>query len=105
MNLGGIKVSANEIEQTMNATDGISETAAIAVSPPDGGPSRLVVYAVPVEPGITNEELLPPLQNSIRQNLNPLFRIHDLVVIETLPRTASNKVMRRVLRDEYVLGA
>jgi acetyl-CoA synthetase len=30
-----------------------------------------------------------------------LFKIHDVVLVKSLPRTASNKVMRRVLRDEY----
>ena len=26
----------------------------------------------------------------------------DIVVVTSLPRTASNKIMRRVLRDQYV---
>jgi acetyl-CoA synthetase len=42
------------------------------------------------------------MQNAIKRNLNPLFKIHDLVLTEALPRTASNKVMRRVLRDQYL---
>jgi acetyl-CoA synthetase len=100
MNLGGIKVSAAEIEQTLNTVEGICETAAIAISPPQGGPSQLVVYAaVMPEFGHRQEELKASLQAAIRQNLNPLFKIRDLVIVEALPRTASNKVMRRVLRD------
>jgi acetyl-CoA synthetase len=100
MNLGGIKVSAAEIEQTLNTVEGICETAVIAISPPQGGPSQLVVYAVVMpEFGHRQEELKAYLQAAIRQNLNPLFKIRDLVIIEALPRTASNKVMRRVLRD------
>jgi acetyl-CoA synthetase len=43
MNLGGIKVSSTEIEQALNAEEGIWENAAIAVSPPEGGPSQLVI--------------------------------------------------------------
>jgi acetyl-CoA synthetase len=31
--------------------------------------------------------------------LNPLFKIHQVTVIDALPRTASHKIMRRVLRD------
>jgi acetyl-CoA synthetase len=38
---------------------------------------------------------------AIRKQLNPLFKVTDLVKIDTLPRTASNKVMRRKLRDLY----
>ncbi len=41
------------------------------------------------------------MQKRINTELNPLFRIHDIVMVETLPKTASNKIMRRVLRDTY----
>jgi acetyl-CoA synthetase len=80
----------------------ICETAAIALSPPAGGPNRLIIYAV-----LSDSHSKPPvelkalLQQTIAQQLNPLFKIWDLVIVESLPRTASNKVMRRVLRDRY----
>ena len=35
----------------------------------------------------------------LKARLNPLFRVAEVRVLESLPRTASNKVMRRVLRD------
>lgn len=102
MNLSGIKVSSAEIEQVLNAEEGICETAAIAISPPQGGPSQLVIYAV-VAPDMQKNKiaLIAALQAAIKQHLNPLFKIYDLIIIDTLPRTASNKVMRRVLRDQY----
>ena len=100
MNLGGIKISSAEIEGVLNSVSGIQEVAAIGVSPPDGGPSQLVVYAV-LLPGADTQSLTSSLQSAIREHLNPLFRIHDLVVVDALPRTASNKIMRRVLRDEH----
>jgi acyl-coenzyme A synthetase/AMP-(fatty) acid ligase len=49
----------------------------------------------------TPAELQRSLQAAMAQQLNPLFKIHDLVIVSALPRTASNKVMRRVLRDQY----
>ncbi|MGY8826263.1 MAG: AMP-binding protein [Candidatus Latescibacterota bacterium] len=98
MNLGGIKVSSAEIERVLNAIEGVEETAAIAVAPSSGGPSQLVVYAVLAH---AIEDLPAILQETIRRQLNPLFKIKDVVLAESLPRTASNKVMRRVLRDQY----
>ena len=100
MNLGGIKVSSSEIEQILNSLKGVGETAAIAVSPPEGGPGLLVIYAVLTD--VETEGLKTRLQATIKEELNPLFKIHDMVIVDSLPRTASNKVMRRVLRDEYV---
>lgn len=100
MNLGGIKVSSAEIEQTLRAVPGVSETAAIAVSDGGGGPSLLVIYAVC--PGAPDHaQLAAAMQGAIKRDLNPLFKIHDVVVIDALPRTASNKVMRRELRAKY----
>ena len=99
MNLGGIKVSSAEIEEVLNSVSGIREVAAIAVPPPDGGPSQLVIYAV-LLPETDTQSLITSLQSAIREHLNPLFRIHDVIVVDALPRTASNKIMRRILRDE-----
>jgi len=102
MNLGGIKVSSAEIERALQYVDGVVETAAVAFNPPDGGPSLLVVYAVmaPDAP-LEGEALKKEMQRAIATRLNPLFRIGEVVVAPTLPRTASNKVLRRVLRDQY----
>ena len=101
MNLSGIKVSSAEIEEVLNVVDEIQETAAVAISPEDGGPSQLVIYAVLTasHAGVAKQEIRATLQSELSQRLNPLFRIHEVIIVEALPRTASNKVMRRLLRD------
>lgn len=106
MNLGGIKVSSAEIERVLNTEVGICETAAIAFSSSEGGPSQLVIYAVVTSDfDQSKAALMTSLQGKIKQHLNPLFKISDVVIVDTLPRTASNKVMRRLLRDKYRLEA
>ncbi len=102
MNLGGIKVSSLQIEEVVDGVRGVRETAAVAVSPPGGGPSMLVVYVVSTgETEFSAADLRSKMQQAIRAKLNPLFKVHDVVITEALPRTASNKVMRRTLRAEY----
>lgn len=100
MNMGGIKVSSAEIERTVGTLPGLKECAAVAVPPPGGGPSLLFLFVVP-GPGEQNdpEALRLILQKRIAEHLNPLFKVQRVVVLDALPRTASNKVMRRVLRD------
>ena len=100
MNLGGIKVSSAEIERAVLSVEGVADAAAIAAEPQGGGPSLLVLYLVPVR-GADSATFKDLAQKAISSRLNPLFRVHDVRVVDTLPRTASNKVMRRVLRDEY----
>ena len=101
MNLGGIKVSSAEIERAIQNIDRVKETAAIAVAAPDGGPARLVIYAVCSDGVRSGEDLLVDMQAAIRSRLNPLFKVCDVVIVDALPRTASQKVMRRKLRVRY----
>ena len=103
MNLGGIKVSSVEIERVLNMVPDIRETAAVAVAPPGGGPSLLWIFAVLHDDGRQDAgDLQSQLQQAIRTHLNPLFKISALTAIESLPRTASHKIMRRLLRDQAV---
>ena len=102
MNLGGIKVSSAQIERALAGIESVKETAAIAVSPADGGPAQLVIYAVLSQgSNASGDQLRPVMQQAIRERLNPLFKVADVVVIDALPRTASQKVMRRELRRQY----
>ena len=102
MNLSGIKVGAAEIERVLTGTPGVAELAAIAVPPPDGGPARLIICAgtgssTPPDAA----DLQAVMQQAIKSKLNPLFKIHEVYMREHLPRTASNKIIRRQLRQQY----
>lgn len=100
MNLGGIKVSSAEIERVLTGIEDIIESAAIAVTPPYHGPSLLVIYAA-TSATLDKKTVKATMQERINKHLNPLFRISDVVFINELPKTASNKIMRRVLRKQY----
>jgi acetyl-CoA synthetase len=100
MNLGGIKVSAVEIERVLNRHPLVQESAAVAVGGPGGGPERLVAHVVPARADVDTQTLRHELQALLGEQLNPLFRLSDVVVVEALPRTASNKLVRRQLRDD-----
>ena len=69
MNLGGIKISSLQIEEVVGGVEGVRETAAVAVSPPGGGPSMLVVYAVP-----TGETRIDRSQSAFRDAAGHLRR-------------------------------
>jgi len=101
MNLGGIKVSCVQIEELLVQHASVRELAAISVPPSGGGPEQLIVYVV-LHCEIDLSELRHQMQRAIKSELNPLFKIQDVASIESLPRTASNKVMRRNLRDLYL---
>ncbi|GAB2300832.1 Probable acyl-activating enzyme 17, peroxisomal [Dionaea muscipula] len=106
MNLGGIKVSSVEIERICNQADSnVLETAAIGVPPAGGGPEQLVIAVVLRDengPATDLNKLKISFSKAIQKQLNPLFRASDVVVLPSLPRTATNKVMRRLLRQQLI---
>ena len=101
MNLGGIKVSSLELEHIIDDHEAIYESAAVAVQPEGEGAERLVVFAV-LNQAVDHGTLAKSLNAMIGKRLNPLFKIHDLMITDNLPRTASNKLMRRTLRSQYL---
>ncbi|TKY73253.1 acyl-activating enzyme 17 [Spatholobus suberectus] len=104
MNLGGIKLSSVEIERICNGVDSnILETAAIGVPPSGGGPELLTIAVVFKDSNSTKQDLHQlrmSFNSALQKKLNPLFRVSQVVTLPSLPRTASNKVMRRVLRQQ-----
>ncbi|WOK95424.1 putative acyl-activating enzyme 17, peroxisomal [Canna indica] len=105
MNLGGIKVSSVEIERVCNSVDNaILETAAIGVPPSTGGPEQLVVAVVFKDESLAEknlDKLRLAFNSALQKKLNPLFKVSSVVPVPSLPRTASNKVMRRTLRQQF----
>lgn len=100
MNLGGIKVSSLELEQVLDTHPVVYESAAVAVQPSGEGAEQLVVYVV-AKGEVDHDRLTHELGQRLKTELNPLFKILEVRLIDALPRTASNKLMRRKLRAEW----
>ncbi|CAL4927905.1 unnamed protein product [Urochloa decumbens] len=103
MNLGGIKTSSVEIERVCNRADeGLLETAAVSIKPAGGGPEHLAILAVLKDRSAQYDVnlLKSKFQRAIQKNLNPLFKVSYVKIVPQFPRTASNKLLRRVLRDQ-----
>ena len=101
MNLGGIKTSSAEIERALTGLTDITEVLLLLF------PRRkmALAYSSSLRPRSNppdKQHTMKEMQNRINQQINPLFKIHDVVFIDELPKTASNKIMRRILRREYM---
>jgi acyl-coenzyme A synthetase/AMP-(fatty) acid ligase len=58
-----------------------------------------VVLETGAELGVV--DLQDDMQTEITKHLTSLFRMQDVVITDAMPRTASHKMMRWVLRDRY----
>jgi acetyl-CoA synthetase len=76
-------------------------SGSLARWPAGGGPERLFLFLV-TRSGAQQDPraLREQCQAAISRKLNPLFKVERVLLRPSLPRTATNKVMRRVLRDE-----
>ncbi len=101
MNLGGIKVSSAEIEQCLLGLPTVKEVAAVGVAPKGGGIEQLVLFVVAQGKVLKPEKMKEQLQMIIKEQLNPLFKIAKVVELDQLPKTDSNKIIRRQLKETF----
>ncbi|PON65219.1 AMP-dependent synthetase/ligase [Parasponia andersonii] len=97
MNLGGIKTSSIEIKCACDRADeSVLETATVSITPV-GGPEQLVIFVV-LKNGHNSEaeKLRTKFSKAIQSNINPLFKVSFAKIVPEFPRTASNKLLRRV---------
>lgn len=85
------------------AVSAASRVTDLAVAAVQSAPTKSIAQAESNETEL--QQLKLQCQQAIRTSLNPLFKLERVLVRESLPRTASNKVMRRVLRDELRLAS
>jgi acetyl-CoA synthetase len=102
MNLGGIKISSAELERTMGLDEDVIEVAAIGIPNRKGGDNLIAFVVLKPDSVVTASKLEYGLQILINKFLNPLFKLRKVVVLTELPKTASNKIMRKDLRDMWM---
>jgi acyl-coenzyme A synthetase/AMP-(fatty) acid ligase len=96
--VGGISVAPQEIEELLSLHAAVSEVAVAAVD--DGhGASRLQAYVVPAAGVIPDEKLGAELADLARGRLAAYKVPRTVTFVEGLPRTATGKLRRFVLRS------
>ena len=101
MNLGGIKVSSAEIERSFESAGGHSRNGRRGRRATRSGSGRTgdVCGARPDAAERSPSDWKIEFNAVLKRELNPLFQVTAVTIVEQLPRTASNKVMRRLLRS------
>jgi acetyl-CoA synthetase len=86
-----------EVEATLTAHEAVVEAGVIGVPDPVAG--EVIKAFVTLYPGIEpTDELLRELHGFARKRLGPAVAPREIVVTESLPKTRSGKIMRRLLK-------
>jgi acetyl-CoA synthetase len=98
MNVAGHRLSTMEVESALVSHPDVAEAA--VVGRPDDIKGTSVVGFVTLEATSTpSEELRKELRSHVAKEIGPVARPDDVRFAETLPKTRSGKIMRRLLRD------
>ncbi|HDZ40704.1 MAG TPA: acetate--CoA ligase [Bacteroidetes bacterium] len=96
INTGGHLVSPFEVESALIEHEAVAESA--VVSKPDQVNMEVVKAFITLKPGYeVNDDLELSIMNFIRKKLSPLAMPQDIEYVDSLPKTRSGKIMRRIL--------
>ncbi|MBI9054956.1 MAG: acetate--CoA ligase [Bacteroidales bacterium] len=96
INTGGHLVSPFEVESALLEHEAVAESAVVAK--PDDVNMEVVKAFVTLKPGNeASDELELKIMNFIRKKLSPLAMPQEIEYMDTLPKTRSGKIMRRLL--------
>ena len=93
---GGLNVYPKEIEEQIDALNGVAESAVIGVPHPDFGEGVVAVVDRTID-SVDEADIIGPLRERLAS-----FKVPKRVVfVDTLPRNAMGKVQKKLLRDTY----
>lgn len=99
VNVSGHRIGTAEVEDVINQSAAIVESAVIGVPHAIKG-QCIVAFVICVEKK-SDEELLKEVNGLITERIGPISKLEKLFVVNGLPKTRSGKIMRRVLRKAY----
>ncbi len=96
INTGGHLVSPFEVESALIEHEAVAESA--VVSKPDEVNMEVVKAFITIKPGYeVDDDLELSIMNFIRKKLSPLAMPQEIEYVDSLPKTRSGKIMRRIL--------
>ncbi|MGY2892066.1 acetate--CoA ligase [Deinococcus sp. UYEF24] len=98
MNVAGHRIGTMELEAALITHAAVSE-AAVVSRPDEIKGSVPVAFVVPRAGVVSSPALEQELSDAIVQGVGSIARPGRVIIVPTLPRTRSGKIMRRLLRD------
>jgi o-succinylbenzoate---CoA ligase len=93
---GGVNVHPDEVEAVLATHPAVAEAAVAGRPDPEWG-QRVAAFVVPSDPA--HPPTLAELRAFAREHLAPAKAPRELVLVPELPRSASGKLLRRLLPD------
>ena len=95
---GGENIHPVEVEEVLARHPAVRDVAVVG-EPDERWGERVVAFVVAAEPGLTADELDRYCRQSV--DLARFKRPRRVVFVPEIPKTASGKILRRVLRETH----
>lgn len=89
--IAGHRITSGEVESIVSSIEGVKDVAVIGI-PDEIRGEKLVIFVV----GNVDKDTV---KKKVLDALGPIYVIHDVFIVERLPKSRSGKIMRRILRD------
>ena len=96
LNVSGHRLSTAEIEEAINTTNGVIESAAIGFTHPIKG-TAITAFVV-LKSNSTIKTIEATVKNQVALHIGPFAKPDYVYVVAELPKTRSGKIVRRLLR-------
>ncbi|MCD6319246.1 MAG: acetate--CoA ligase [Candidatus Desulfofervidaceae bacterium] len=97
INIAGHRIGTAEVESAIVSYKAVAEAACIGVPDPIKG-EVAKVFVILKEGHEPSEELDKAIRQHVRKELGPIVIIKSIEFVDSLPKTRSGKIMRRVLK-------
>ena len=96
---GGVNVYPRDIEEVVVQHPAVQEAAVLGIPHDKWGETPLAAVTLLEPDSVTSEEL----KNWINEHVAAKFqRVHDVVILEEFPRNVAGKILKRVMRENYL---
>jgi acetyl-CoA synthetase len=95
--VSGHRIGTAEVENAINETAGIVESAVVPV-PHDIKGEAIIAFVIPEKPPEDESVMKKNISVTVEKYIGSLARPEKIFIVSGLPKTRSGKIMRRILR-------
>ena len=98
MNVSGHRISTTEVESALVSHPAVAEAAVVGANDEMTG-QGIVAFVILRSDAEVGDDIVTLLRNHVAQEIGPIAKPRQILVVPELPKTRSGKIMRRLLRD------
>ena len=98
MNVSGHRISTTEVESALVSHPAVAEAAVVGANDETTG-QGIVAFVILRSDAEVGDDIVTVLRNHVAQEIGPIAKPRQILVVPELPKTRSGKIMRRLLRD------